>query len=413
MSTDAHTSGQREATHLVVSGGPASTRGAPRPKGTARTEPPAQRDTWAEIDLDAIAANVAALKAQATAPQLMAVVKADGYGHGLVPAARAALAGGAEWLGVALVEEGAALRAAGLVTPILVMAEPPPRAVNALLDAQLTPAVYSAVFLDALDAAVRARDAAPVGVHLKLDTGMRRVGVPESDWDDALRHVRDAPALRLQGLWSHLAVADEPGNAFTEIQALRFRRGLRLAARLGVQPDLAHLCNSAGTIALHDEQHDLVRAGIAIYGLRPSTQMTVHVPLRPALRWYSRLSLVKRLSPGEAVSYGLRWAAEEPTTLGTVPAGYADGVNRALSNRGRALVRGRARPMVGTVCMDQFLVDIGHDRAEAGDEVVLIGEQGDARVTAEDWADLLDTITYEIVCGVGRRVPRVYVGGEG
>ncbi len=379
---------------------------------SARSAPPGERPTWAEVDLGAIAANVRALKGQAAA-RVMAVVKADGYGHGLVPSARAALAGGAEWLGVALVEEGAALRVAGVGVPILVLTEPPVAAIDALLDAGLTPAVYSRTFIEALDARVRERGAEPAAVHLKLDTGMRRVGVLQSEWEDAIRQVRDAPGLRLEGLWSHLAVADEPGHPFTAVQAAEFRRGLALAERMGARPDLAHLVNSAGTLLLHAEHHDMVRAGIAIYGLQPAPGLSHDVPLRPAMSWYGRLSLVKRLAPGEAVSYGLRWSAPRATTVGTVAAGYADGVRRGLSNRGRVLVRGRPRPIVGTVCMDQFLIDAGDDIVEAGDEVVLIGEQGGERVTADDWAALLDTINYEIVCGVGVRVPRVHVGGEG
>lgn len=377
---------------------------------TARTEPPASRAVWAEVDLGAIAANVALLKAQAAAPRFMAVVKADGYGHGLVPAARAALTGGADWLGVALVEEGAALRAAGVDVPVLVLTEPPVVAIDALLDAGLTPAVYSPAFTDALDARVRARGNEPVGVHLKLDTGMRRVGVPQADWPDALRRVRDAAGLRLEGLWSHLAVADEPGNPFTATQAEQFRRGLALADRLGVPPRIAHLANSAATLTLHDHHHDLVRAGVAIYGLDPGNGVSAHVPLRPALAWYARLSLVKRLAAGEAVSYGLRWAPERATTLGTVPAGYADGVNRILSDRGRVLMRGRSMPIVGRVCMDQFLVDAGECDVGVGEEVVLLGRQGETMITAEDWAELLDTITYEVVCTIGARVPRTYVG---
>jgi alanine racemase len=378
---------------------------------TARTAPPLQRATWVEIDLDAIAANVATLKAQAAAPRLMAVVKADAYGHGLVPAARAALAGGADWLAVALVEEGAALRAAGVHAPVLVMAEPPVAALDALLDAGLTPAVYSPAYLSALDQRALARGGPPVAVHLKLDTGMRRVGVPQADWEDALRQVRDARGLRLEGLWSHLAVADERGNPFNAVQAAEFRRGIEMARALGVPPALCHLANSAGTLTLHEDHHDMVRPGVSVYGLDPGGGLAAGVPLRPALRWYARLSLVKRLAAGEAVSYGLRWRASAPTTVGTVPAGYADGVSRALSNRGSVLVRGRVRPIRGTVCMDQFLVDGGDDELEAGDEVVLIGEQGDERVTADDWAALLGTINYEIVCAVGVRVPRVYVGG--
>jgi len=380
---------------------------------SARTEPPAQRATWAEVDLDAIAGNVAALRAQAAAPRLLAAVKADGYGHGLVPAARAALRGGAGWLGVAMVEEGAALRAAGIGAPILVFTEPPVTAIDALLDARLTPAVYSPAFTAALDARAGERGGPPVAVHLKLDTGMRRVGVPEPDWHDALRRVRDARHLTPEGVWSHLAVADEPDHPFTAVQAAAFERGLALARGLGIHPTLAHLTNSAGTVLRHGDHHDMVRAGLAVYGLQPVPGRDVGVVLRPALSWYARLSLVKRVEEGEAVSYGLRWTAPRPTTVATVPAGYADGVRRALGGRAEVLMRGRRAPMVGKVCMDQFLVDAGEERAAVGDEVVLIGEQGGERISAEDWAALLGTISYEVVCAIGARVPRTYVGERG
>jgi alanine racemase len=377
----------------------------------ARATPPASRPTWVEVDLDAVAGNVAALKAQAASPALMAVVKADGYGHGMVPVARAALSGGADWLAVALVEEGEGLRAAGIDAPVLVMTEPPREAIGTLLDAHLTPTVYTGAFSAALDNAARARGAGPVGVHLKLDTGMRRVGVPQADWEDALRRVRDAGGLRLAGLWSHFAVADEPDHPFITAQAREFERGLEVARRLGVEPDVAHLCNSAGTLHLHDHHHDLVRPGLSVYGLEPAPGLAGDTPLRPALSWWSQLSLVKRLAAGEAVSYGLRWRPPSERVLGTVPAGYADGVVRALSNRARVLVGGVSRPIAGTVCMDQFLIDLGDDEAAVDDEVCLIGRQGEERIAVEEWSDLLGTINYEIVCGIGKRVPRVYLGG--
>lgn len=378
--------------------------------GGARAAPPGSRPTWVEVDLDAIAANVAALKAQAAAPGLMAVVKADGYGHGLLPAARAALAGGADWLAVALVEEGEALRAGGIDAPVLVMTEPPAAAVPALLDARLTPAVYSPGFTAALDDAARARGER-LAVHLKLDTGMRRVGVPQADWDDALRRVRDAPGLRLQGLWSHYAVADEPDHPFIAEQSREFARAVELAGTLGVRPEITHLANSAGTLHLHDHHHDMVRPGLSIYGLEPAPGLAGATRLQPALAWYSRLSLVKRLRAGEAVSYGLVWAPQRDTTVGTVPAGYADGVVRALTGAGEAAVGGRRVPYAGRVCMDQFVLDLGDAGAAAGDEVCLIGRQRAAAVTADDWARWLGTINYEIVCGIGKRVPRVYLGG--
>ncbi len=377
---------------------------------TQSTDPGAWRPTWVEVDLGAIAANVAALKAQAAAPRLMAVVKADGYGHGMVPAARAALAGGADWLAVALVEEGQTLRAAGVDAPVLVLTEPPPGAAGALLDARLTPTVYSPEFTAALDREARDRGGARVGVHLKLDTGMRRVGVPPAQWEDALRRVGAAEGLHLEGLWSHFAVADEPDHPFIAHQAREFRRGLALAASLGLRPEFAHLCNSAGTLHLHDEHHDMVRPGLAVYGLEPAPGLAGATRLRPALTWRSQLSFVKRVAAGEAVSYGLRWTAPRETTIGSVPAGYADGVTRALSDRGQVLLRGRRVPIAGTVCMDQFLVDAGELPVAAGDEVVLIGAQGDAAVTADDWAAWLGTINYEVVCGIGKRVPRRYLG---
>ncbi len=396
-----------------ASTGGASTRSASTRSASARTSPPSERPTWVEVDLDAIAANVAAMKAQARAPKLMAVVKADGYGHGMVPAARAAMAGGADWLAVALVEEGRGLRAAGIDAPVLLLTEPPESAVTALLDARLTAAVYSPAFTAALETAVRERGGGPVGVHCKLDTGMRRVGVPQADWDDALRRVRDSDALRLEGLWSHFAVADEPGHPFIAHQQAEFARALDLANSLGVHPELVHLANSAATLNLPGAHYDMVRPGLAVYGLEPAPGLAGGTPLTPALSWRSRFSLVKRLAAGEAVSYGLRWTAPDDTTVATVPAGYADGVTRALTNVGEVVTGGRRAPIVGTVCMDQFLVEVGDGRVAAGDELCLIGRQGDAAVTADDWARWLGTINYEVVCGIGRRVPRVYVGGAG
>ena len=378
----------------------------------ARTEPPGARPTWVQVDLDAIAANVAAMKAQAAAPSLMAVVKADGYGHGAVASARAALAGGADWLAVALVEEGEELRAAGISAPMLLLTEPPVASVARVLEADLTPAAYTPAYTDALAEAARDRGGPEIAVHLKLDTGMRRVGVPQADWEDALRRVRDAAGLRLGAVWSHFAVADEPGNPFIAHQAAEFQRGLELARSVGVPFDMAHLCNSAGTLHLHEYHYDMVRPGVSVYGLEPAPGLAGDTVLRPALSWWARLSLVKQLAGGEAVSYGLRWTAQRDTVLGTVPAGYADGVSRALSNAGEVVIRGRRLPVAGTVCMDQFVVDGGDTQLAAGDDVCLIGEQDGVAVTADDWAVWLKTINYEIVCGVGRRVPRVYVGGD-
>lgn len=391
-------------TRIVERGG----EGLPRP----RAAPPGLRPTWAEVDTDAITANVRTLAGHVRAAEVLVAVKSDGYGHGLVPAAEAALAGGATWLGVALVEEGATLRDAGVTAPILVFAEPPPEAAGGLLDHGLTPAVYTPWFADALAAAAAERGKAPAPVHVKLDTGMRRVGAPEAQWADLLRRVRDAEHLSVQGLWSHLAVADDPSDPFTAVQRAALGRGLEVAAGLGVRPRLRHLANSAGALHHPDTHLDLVRCGIAAYGLAPEVDVANPVPLRPALAWRTRVSLTKRVAEGEGVSYGLRWRASRPTTVVTVPVGYGDGVPRRLSGRGEVVVGGRRAPIVGTICMDQMLVDVGDADVATGDDVHLIGGQDEALVTTADWARWLETITYEVVCAVGGRVPRRLVGGS-
>lgn len=380
--------------------------GTPPPDAGGGDPPPAHRPVWVQVDLAAITANAALLAGVAAPAALMAVVKADGYGHGIVPAAQAALRGGATWLGVAMVEEGAALRRAGIDAPVLVLAEPPPAAAAALLEVALTPTVYSPAFVAALETAAADRGAA-VGVHLKVDTGMRRVGVPEADWPEAFARLAASRWLHVDGLWSHLAVADERDNPFTHRQAAAFEQAVTGARDHGLRPAVTHLCNSAGTL-LHAELHrDLVRCGIALYGCAPAPGVG-HPDLQPALAWRARLSLVKRLAAGEAVSYGLRWTAPAPTTVGTVPAGYADGVPRALTNRGQVVHAGRRVPIVGTVCMDQLLVDLGPAGGAPGDPVWLLGGDHGATVSAEDWAAWLDTITYEVVARIGPRVPRVH-----
>ncbi len=382
----------------------------PRGPRTSRTDPPGERPTWAEVDLDAIARNVARLDRRAGSAAVMAVVKADGYGHGLVPAARAALRGGAAWLAVALVEEGAALRRAGVAAPVLLLTEPPVAAIPALLAAQLTPTVYSPAFVDALESAVAGAGPGGLPVHLVLDTGMRRVGVPGAGWEDAFRRLARSAALRLQGVMSHFACADEPAHPSVTAQSEAFARGLAVGRGTGARWELAHLSNSAAALTRLEDAHDLVRTGVAIYGLDPGEGLLAGTGLEAALAWYSRLSLTKRVAAGESVGYGHRWTALRETTVGTVPVGYADGVTRALTNRGRFLVGDRPAPIAGTVSMDSVLLDLGDADAASGDEVVLLGGRGPAAVTASDWARLLGTITYEVTCGIGARVPRTYVG---
>lgn len=371
--------------------------------------PPCARPTWVEVDLDAIASNVRVLRAVAPASRFMAVVKADGYGHGMVPVARAAQAGGADAFAVALVEEGRALREAGIDAPVLLLTEPPLAALPGVLDAGLTPTVYSPDLIAALDMVARGRGVR-IGVHLQLDTGMRRVGVPEHDWAAVVDLLAGLDGVRVSGLWSHFACADEPGHPSIARQSTLFGSGIELARARGLAPDVVHLCNSAATLTRPADHHDLVRCGIAIYGLDPGNGVVGDAPLRPAMRWVSHVSLVKRLAAGEAVSYGHVWSAPRDTTVATVPAGYADGVTRVLGGRGEVVVGGVRRPMVGRVTMDQFLVDLGDGGVAVDDEVVLLGRQGAAAVTADDWARWRDTINYEVVTTVGTRVPRVYTG---
>jgi alanine racemase len=368
------------------------------------------RPVWAEIDLDAVRANVRALADLAAPAALMAVVKADGYGHGAVPVARAALDAGAEWLGVALVEEGAELRAAGVDAPILVLSEPPPPAAPAVVDLGLTPVAYTRPGIDALAKAVADSGGGPLPVHLKVDTGMHRVGCEAGDACALAQSIATRDELHLQGVLTHFAVADEPDDPYTDEQLDRFDGVLADLRGAGVTFDLVHAANSAALLEFTDRaRFDLVRCGIAAYGVPPAPRLAGRVPLRPAMALKARVSHVKRLPSGARLSYGLRYTMPNDGTVATVPVGYADGVPRALSaTGGEVIVRGRRHPIAGTVTMDQLMVDVGDTPVDVGDEVVLLGHDGDAEVTADEWADRLGTIGYEIVCSIGRRVPRVY-----
>jgi alanine racemase len=366
------------------------------------------RPSRVEVDLDAIAANVRTLRDVAAPAPVWAVVKADGYGHGAVPVARAALAAGAAGLAVALVEEGRALRAAGVDARVLLLSEPPVTGAAAIVEARLEPTVYSAAMISALDAV----GGDPVPVHLKVDTGMHRVGCDPAEAVELATAIDRAPRLRLASVWTHLAVADEPDRPDTAAQLARFDAAVAAIEAAGIAVPERHAANSAGAIAHPAARHDLVRAGIAVYGIAPSPQLAGVVPLRPALRLVSEVAHVKVVPAGEGVSYGLRWAPEVATTVVTVPIGYADGVRRRLGALGgEVLIGGRRCPIAGTVTMDQITVDCGPGATVArGDEVVLIGRQGDERITAEEWADRLGTIGYEITCGLGPRLPRTHTG---
>jgi alanine racemase len=372
---------------------------------------PSYRPVWAEVDLDAIRANVRALRAYVAPSALLAVVKADGYGHGAIAAGRAALDAGATWLGVALVEEGVQLREAGIDAPVLVLSEPVPDAAACVVEHRLTPVVYTSTGIEALAKAVVATGlGAPLGVHLKLDTGMHRVGAATRDALLLARHVVEHGELRLEGVCTHFAVADEPDNPYTAMQLRAFDDVLVELRKAGLRPSLVHTANTAAAIAFPQSRRDLVRAGIGIYGVAPAPALDGLIDLQPALSVKARVSHVKGLTAGSRVSYGLRYTLPADARIATVPIGYGDGVPRNLAhNGGEVLVHGRRCRIAGTVTMDQLMVDVGDLPVERGDEVVLLGTQGDATITASEWAERLGTIAYEVVCGIGPRVPRSYV----
>ncbi len=372
------------------------------------------RPVWADVDLDAVTANVESLRSFIGPVQFCAVVKADGYGHGAVPVAQAALRGGADLLGVALVAEGAELRAAGITATILVLSQASPDELDELVAQNLDATAYTEAGVGGLVAAADRAGRGPgstVPVHLKVDTGMHRVGAQPADAVALASSIHEAPGLRLASVFTHCAVADEPSNAFTAEQIRRYRAVLADLDLAGIAVPLRHAANTAGAIAHPDARFDLVRCGIGMYGLDPSPELANRVALRPAMSLTSRVSHVKRVAAGEGVSYGLAYAPERETTIATVPLGYADGVARRLSLLGgQVLVGGRRCPIAGTITMDQLLVDCGDQPVAVGDDVVLLGEQGGEHIAASEWAERLGTIGYEIVCGISPRVPRRYQG---
>jgi alanine racemase len=361
------------------------------------------------VDASAIEGNVRALAQDVTSAwpvQVWAVVKADGYGHGALTAARAALAGGATGLCVALVQEGARLRAAGIEVPILVLSEQPHEDLPDAVANGLRLTIYRPAYLAALEA-IGARD---VPVHLKIDTGMHRVGAAPQDALALADAIAASPAATLEGVFTHLAVADEPDDPYTTEQLDRFDVVLDNLSAAGHRPSIVHAANSAGAIMHPRARYSMVRPGIAVYGLSPGAgvdETARQLGLRPALSLRARISLVKRLPAGARISYGLRHTFTRDTTVATVPIGYADGVPRRLpAAGGEVLISGVRRPIVGVVTMDQLMVDCGDDPVAVGDAVVLLGHQGAEVITATEWATRLGTIAYEVVCGISSRVER-------
>jgi alanine racemase len=361
------------------------------------------------VDLAAIRHNVRMLKDLVSVDgpvQLMAVVKADGYGHGMRQAAEAARDGGADWLGVATIEEALALRSAGDRGPLLCWLSAPGDDFAAAVAAGVEVTAYTVAELDEIAAA------GPAHVQLKVDTGLSRGGAPRSEWRAlfaaAAAH-EDAGRIRVTGIWSHFAASDEPAHPSNDRQEGAFRAALALAEECGLEPEVTHLANSAAAILRPSSHFDLVRCGIASYGLDPAPGVSPRLGLRPAMTVRARLVMSKAIESGDGVSYGHTWHAEEDTTVGVVPVGYADGVLRAAGNAASVWVDDSRRPIRGRVCMDQFVVDLHGELPPAGTEVILFGPGDLGEPTAQDWAEAVGTINYEIVTRIGGRLARTYV----
>jgi alanine racemase len=362
------------------------------------------------VDLSAIRDNVTRLRTGTTA-EVMAVVKANGYGHGMVDSARAALAGGATWLGVCTIDEALGLRGAGIGARILSWLWAPGAALASAIAADVDLSVAS---LDQLDEVVEAVSSAgrPARVHLKIDTGLNRSGSAAADWPalvEAAAKAQAAGDLEAVGVWSHFACADDPGHESIDRQLAAFRTALDDAARSGITPHYRHIANSAATLTRPDAHFDIVRPGIAIYGLSPIPERAGEFGLRPAMTVRARAILTKRVPAGEGVSYGHTYATTRPTNLAVIPMGYGDGVPRHASNVGPVLFGGRVRQIAGRVCMDQIVLDCGDDDVQPGDIAVLFGPGTHGEPTADDWAAAVGTINYEIVTRIGgARVVRTF-----
>ncbi|TCL61842.1 alanine racemase [Hydrogenispora ethanolica] len=371
------------------------------------------RPVWAEIDLAAIRHNMGAIKKLVgPAVEVMAVVKAEAYGHGAVPVARAALEAGATWLGVSLPEEGVALRQAGLDAPILIFSPLQADQAPEVVAHDLTPCVCWLEAVTALSGeAVRAGKEA--AVHVKVDTGMGRVGVRPGEAAEFIGALRRMPGIKVGGVFSHLATADERDKSYARLQIDNFTRMAAELEQQGLLPPKAHLANSAGVMELPQAYFNLVRPGIIMYGLYPSDEVDKSkIRLEPAFSLKAQISFVKRVPSGTGISYGQRYHTGRETTIATIPIGYADGWTRLLTHKAQALVNGKKYPIVGTICMDQCMIDVGDEPVAIGQEVVLIGTQNGATISVDDVAAQLGTINYEIICMISDRVPRIYRDGS-
>lgn len=370
------------------------------------------RPTYAEIDLARLTANYRSIQQATGAAKVMPVIKANAYGHGLVPIARHLESLGAPYFGVALLEEGLELRRAGITTPILVLGGIVPEQIPHFLSNNLTVTAHSVEKLEHID-----RKAAEMGVrarvHLEIDTGMERVGVHWYNADTFFERAIQMQHCDIEGVFSHFANSDAADLHSAREQYDRFMQALAAFESLGQRPRLRHLANSGGILQLPESHLDMVRAGILLYGVYPSRECRRTIPVQPVLSLKSKIVYFKVVEPDAPISYGHTWRSDHRIRVVTVPIGYGDGYSRGLSNQGRVLIHGNRYPIVGRVCMDQLMVNIEWDEAYNGDTVTLVGEDGSEAISADDLARWLDTIPYEVLAGVNTRVPRIYVGSGG
>lgn len=368
------------------------------------------RPAWVEINLDHIAHNIGQFR-QLVAPktQIMAVVKADGYGHGALMVGKTALAAGAESLAVAFVEEGIHLRRAGIDAPILLLGYTDPVQFATLIEYNLTPTVF-----DLPTAADFSKQAVAAGVilplHLKIDTGMGRVGLLPAEAAAVTEQIAGLPAIKIEGFFTHLASAEDDNQSYTEEQLNKFNQVIETLKAKNISIPLIHAANSAAALKLPGARYNLIRLGLALYGHYPAPDLkNSKVTLQPAMTFKSRVVMVKKLPPGSCISYNCTYRTAAEELIATIPVGYADGYGRLLSNRGQVLIRGVRVPVVGRVCMDHLMVNVSHiPGVQRGDEVVLYGKQGEEELPVEEAASLIGTVNYELLCAAGKRIPRFY-----
>ncbi len=364
---------------------------------------------WAEIDLDAVAHNVRELKRIIGNADLLAVVKANAYGHGAVMVATTALENGAKWLGVARVDEGVQLRRAAITNPILLIGYASPSEAESIVEHRLTPTVNTKQLALAISAVSSSHNVV-TPVHIKVDTGLTRYGLLPDEIVDFAKALKTLPNLRLEGLYTHFATSDERDKSFVHRQLEVYQETLKRLNDEGIDIEIRHAANSGAALDVPEARMDIVRCGITLYGLYPSDFVSREARLRPVLSLKSQVARVSQVPPGTTVSYGRTYETKSVTRLALVPVGYADGLSRALSNRGNVLIRGKRAPIVGRVCMDQCVVNVDEiPDVCVGDEVVIIGRQGSEEITADEVAKQLGTINYEITCNISARVPRIYL----